>query len=252
MDMYKGVHLIGLVGLAATAGLPYLKNRSFDWEHVVGGWGALWLTIGCYLGLFWAPKERMMGDVGRILYVHVPAAWIAMVVFTVAFVAAIGFLMTGKLGWDWAVESACEVGIVLNGLLLALGSIFAKPTWNTWWTWDPRLTASLVMLLTFIGVLLLRSAVREPGKRATWTGVATIIAYLNIPITYMSVRWWSSMHQQQSTPKTVDPDMTMVMRMCAWAFLMIAIWFMARRWRIAKANALAEMPDALPAGLGAQ
>ncbi len=246
MEIYKAVHLIGLIGLAATALLPYWKRRPFDWEHAVGAWGLLWLTIGCGLGLFWAPKERMMGDVGRILYVHVPAAWIALVVFTVAFVSALGYLFSGRMGWDWAVEAACEVGVVLNALLLVLGSIFAKPTWNTWWTWDPRLTASLVMMLTFIGVLLLRSAVRNPGQRATWTAVSTIVAYMNIPITYMSVRWWASMHQQQSTPRTIDPDMTFVMRMCAWAFLMIAIWFMARRWRIARAHALAEMPDALP------
>lgn len=241
----KYVHLIGAIGLGAVVAF-LARQTHFAWEHVVGAWGVTWLTIGCYLGLYWAPKERMMGDVGRILYVHVPAAWIAMLVFTIAFFCAVRFLDSSIMGWDWLVESCCEVGIVLNALLLTLGSIFAKPTWNTWWTWDPRLTASLVMMLTFIGVVLLRNAVREPGKRATWTGVSTIIAFLNIPITYMSVRWWSSMHQQQSTPKTIDPDMTFVMRLCAWAFLMIAIWFIARRWRIAKANAQAEMPDALP------
>lgn len=243
--MGSSVHLIGLIGLAMAAILPYVQKRS-DWEHAVGAWGLTWLGIGSALGLFWAPKERMMGDVGRILYVHVPAAWIALVLFTVAFVAAVGFLTTSREGWDWLVEAAIEVGIVLNALLLALGSLFAKPTWNTWWTWDPRLIASLVMVLTFIGVLILRNQVRSPSQRATWTAVATIVAYLNVPITYMSVQWWATMHAFPSSPKTVDPDMAFVLRMCAWAFLMIAIWFTARRWRIARLRARAGAAPDLP------
>jgi heme exporter protein C len=243
--MDKGVHLIGLIGLGMTLALPRMKTP-FAWEHPVGGWGLLWLTVGCALGLLWAPKEAMMGDVGRILYVHVPAAWISLVVFTIGFICAIGYLMTGKAGWDWAVEAACEVGVLMNALLLVLGSIFGKPTWGIWWTWDPRLTASLVMMLTFIGVILLRGAVRDPDRRATWSSVATIVAALNIPITYMSVRWWASLHQQQSTPATMNDEMKFVLRICAWAFMMIAIWFMARRWRIAQANALADMPAPLP------
>ena len=141
---------------------------------------------------------------------------------------------------------------MMSGLLLVLGSIFAKPTWNTWWTWDPRLTASLVMMLTFIGVLLLRGSVRDSNRKATWTGVATIVAYLNIPITYMSVRWWASMHQQQSTPATMNDEMKFVMRLCAWAFLMISVWFIARRWRLAKNQALSEMPEALDLPQGAK
>jgi heme exporter protein C len=244
VSAYKGVHLIGLIGIAMMIGLPRSK-APFAWEHPVGAWGLLWLGVGCSLGLFWAPKELMMGDVGRILYVHVPAAWISLVVFTVGFVCAIGYLMTSKPGWDWAVEAACEVGVLLNALLLVLGSIFGKPTWGVWWTWDPRLTASLVMMLTFIGVILLRGAVRDADRRATWSSVATIVAYLNIPITYMSVRWWATIHQAQSTPDTVDPRMTLVLRMCAWAFLMVAVWFMARRWRIAQAHAIADMPEPL-------
>ena len=114
------------------------------------------------------------------------------------------------------------------------------------------LTASLVMMLTFIGVLLLRGAVNDPNRRATWTGVATIVAYLNIPITYMSVRWWASMHQQQSTPATMNDEMKFVMRMCAWAFLLLSIWFMARRWRVAKLVAESEMPEPLTIGQNAQ
>lgn len=220
----------------------------FRWEWVPAGLAIILFSLGTYLGLFWAPKEAMMGDVGRILYVHVPAAWLSMVAFTVAFVAALGSLFTSRKGWDWAVEAATEVGVVLNVLLLILGSIFARPTWGVWWDWDPRLTASAVMLLTFVGVMMLRSMVEDPDRRALWSAVATVMAYVNIPVTYMSVRWWRSLHQVQSSPSTMSPDMVFVLRLNAFAFLFWMIWMMAARWRMAKALALASAPPALPEG----
>jgi heme exporter protein C len=209
---------------------------------VVGGLGLGLLIVGQYMGLFVAPAERMMGDVGRILYVHVPAAWLTLVTFTFGFFAAFGHMMTGRRALDWVTEATTEVGVMLNALLLILGSIFARPTWGTWWTWDPRLTSSAVMLLTFVGVMLLRSAVRDPERRATWTSVATILAYVNIPITYLSVRWWRSLHQVQSSPETVAAPMVLILRLNAFAFLFLTIWFIARRWRIAKARDLADLP----------
>ena len=138
----------------------------FAWEHIAGVIGLLLLLFGNYQGLFVAPAEVMMGDVARILYVHVPAAWLSLVSFTVAFIAALGYLFNGKMSWDSAVEASCEVGVMLCTLLIILGSIFARPTWGWWWTWDPRLTASAIMLLTFIGVLMLRATVNEPSRRA--------------------------------------------------------------------------------------
>ena len=151
-----------------------------------------------------------------------------------------------KGGWDWLVESCCEVGVLLNILLLILGSIFARPTWGVWWDWDPRLTSSAVMMLTFIGVLVLRSVVDDPDRRALWSSVATIIAYVNIPVTYFSVRWWRSLHQVQSSPETVSDMMVDILRLNAFAFLFITIWFLARRWRIAKSLAAADMAPPLP------
>ena len=240
------------VGVAPSTPSPSVGvPPRFAWEHPVGALGLVLLLVGHWMGLFVAPPEKMMGEVGRILYVHVPAAWLALVAFTVAFFAALGHLFTGRRGLDWTVEAACEVGVLLNALLLVLGSIFARPTWGVWWTWDPRLTLSAVMLLTFVGVLLLRNVVRDPDRRATWSSVATVMAYCNIPLTYMSVRWWRSLHQVQSSPETVATTMVLVLRINAFAFLFLMIWFMARRWRIAQARALAEIPAPLPAPLGA-
>ena len=219
----------------------------FAWEHAFGALGFGLLLVGSYLGLFVAPPEQMMGDVARILYVHVPAAWISLVCFTVSFVAALGYAFSGKRGWDHLTEASVEVGVVLCGLLIVLGAIFARPTWGVYWSWDPRLTASAIMLLTFVGVVVLRQLVEDPDRRALWCTVATILAYVNIPVTYMSVRWWGSLHQTQSEPGTMSDMYVIILRMCAFAFLFIAIWFMARRWRIAALRAAAEAPPPLPA-----
>lgn len=239
------VHGVGLIGIGLAVVLPFLK-LPVRWEHIVGGWGLGWFVLGNYLGLFWAPQERMMGDAGRILYVHVPAAWVAMIAFTVGFVAALGFLVTGKKGWDNLVEASAEVGVVECVLLLVLGSIFARPTWGVWWSWDPRLTSSAVLLLSFVGVLLLRSVVTDADRRASWSSVATILAFVNIPITYMSVKWWRSLHQLQSPKEAISEPMYLVLYMNSWALVCITIWFLARRWRIAEAHALAEAPAPLP------
>lgn len=222
------------------------RNAGFAWEHVAGLLGLALLVGGNYAGLFVAPPERMMGEVGRILYVHVPAAWLAMVTFTVAFVAALGHLFTGRARFDWAVEASVEVGVVMTALLLVEGSIFARPTWGVWWTWDPRLTSSAVMMLTFIGVILLRGAVLDPDRRATWSSVATVLAFVNIPITWFSVRWWRSLHQVQSNGQSMAIEMWSVMWLNTFAFLLLTLWFVARRWRIAAARAALDAPAPLP------
>lgn len=189
--------------------------------------------VAQYLGLFWVVQEAHMGEVGRILYVHVPAAWLSMALYAVAFVAALAHLWTSKPTYDWVVEAAVEVGAVQNVLLLILGSLFARPTWGVWWDWDPRLTSSAVMLMTFVGVLLLRSLVDDPERRALWSSVATVLAFVNIPVTYLSVRLWRSLHQVQSSPSTMDGDMVMVLRLSSFAFLFLSMWALHARYQIA-------------------
>jgi heme exporter protein C len=243
------VGLLGLIWLVAAA-VPALRRAlPFAWEHPLGVFGTVTLLVGNALGLYYAPAERFMGDVGRILYVHVPAAWIAMICFSLAFLFALGFLFSGKRGWDSAMEAACEVGVMQGMLLLLLGAIFARPTWGVWWSWDPRLTSSAVMMLSFVGVLLLRGVVNDPDRRATWSGIATILAGVNVPVTYMSVKWWRSIHQVQSeTTKgsTIDESMRWILYFNTWAFLFLTVWFLAQRYRLAERRAEAETPEPLP------
>lgn len=222
-----------------------MNKRKLPLISLLGVLGVGLMAYGHWLGLVSVPPEKMMGEVGRILYVHVPAAWISLVMYTLAFGGAVAYSFTNRLGFDWFVESTVEVGVVLNILLLCLGSIFAKPTWGVWWDWDPRLTASAIMLLTFVAVLALRSMVDDPDRRALWTSVTTIVAYVNIPITYFSVRWWRSVHQVQSSPETLSDVYTFALRVNAFAMLFVALWFVAMRWRIAKARSIELTPPPL-------
>lgn len=241
--------MTGLVYLLVVAVPSFRARIPFAWETPFGVVGLLTLIIGHILGLRFAPAEAYMGDVGRILYVHVPAAWIALICFLVAFVCAVVVLWTGKRAWDSAMESACEVGAVEGVLLLALGAIFGRPTWGVWWSWDPRLTSSAVLVLSFVGVLLLRGMVRDPERRATWSAVVTMVAAVNVPITYYSVKWWRSLHQtvsETTAGSTIDPSMRWILFFNTYALAFATVWFLAKRWRLAERRAVAEQPDPLP------
>ncbi len=196
--------------------------------------GALLLLVGSYLGLFVAPRERYMGDVQRIMYVHVPTAWNAMLAFTFAFVCAVAWLWKGRWAWDNRLEASLEVGVVLAALLCVQGSIWARPTWGVWWDWDPRLTTTAVMLLAFVGIIALRSFVEDPSQRATWSAVATVIAYVDVPIVYFSVRWWNSLHQAQSSPATVSPAFYLPLRLNAFGVLFVMAGFITLRAGLAR------------------
>lgn len=196
--------------------------------------GLVLLVWGSYIGLAVAPPDRYMGDVQRIMYVHVPTAWNALLIFTMALVAAIGFLIKRGWTWDHVLQSQVELGVLYTALLCVQGAIWGKPTWGRWWSWDPRLTTTAIMLLLFIGILALRANLRRPAERAALSSVATILAWVTVPVVYMSVRWWNSLHQIQSTPKTVDAAMITPLRINAFAMLFIAIGLMIIRVRTLK------------------
>lgn len=217
------------------------------WEHAFGLAGLCVLVDGQYMGLVDAPRERMMGEVGRILYVHVPSAWLTMVTFAACCGFAVTYLLTGRRTFDLLVESTAEVGVMLSILLQLTGMLFAKPTWGVFWDWDPRLVSTAVMMLAFLGVLSLRSVLADPEQRATWTSVGAILATTSMIVTYFSVRWWRSLHQMQSSPDTVASPMVLVLRMNAFALLFVTVWLVARRWRLAAARAAELEAPPLPA-----
>jgi len=205
------------------------------------GVGVLLLAIGWYVGLFVAPPEHYMGEVQRIMYVHVPTAWNAMLVLSFAFLCALAFLWKNDWKWDARLEAAVEMGVLLSFLLCVQGAIWAKPTWGVWWDWDPRLTTTAVMLVAFVGILALRHLVDDPRKRAVWSSVATVISYASVPIVYFSVRWWNSLHQVQSTPQTVDSAMVTPLRIAALGMLFVWIAFVTLRSQLARRRLAQEL-----------
>lgn len=211
------------------------------------------LGLGAYLGLVATPPERAMGDVYRILYVHVPSAWAALVGFTICFGVSVAYLFTSKPTLDAVAESTAEVSLVFTTILLFTGSVWARPTWGVFWTWDPRLTTAAIMWIAFMGYLALRRFVDDPDKRATWSAIAAIVIYVDVPIVYLSVKWWNTLHQMQSSPKTVDPAMVMALRVSAFGFLFALWWFARARYGIARARQALELagPDDEPVAAAA-
>jgi len=195
--------------------------------------GIACLLAGSYIGLFVAPAEQYMGDVQRIMYVHVPTAWNWMLAVLFTFGAAVAFLFRNDVKWDARLEAGLEVATLLAFLLCIQGSIWAKPTWGVWWDWDPRLTSTAVFLFALLGINALRQFVDDPQRRAVWSAVATIIASVDLPIVYFSVKWWNSLHQQQSTPQTVSSPFHLPLRLNAFGILFLMIGFLMLRSRLA-------------------
>lgn len=208
------------------------------------------LIWGHYWGLVLAPPEREMGEVYRIIFVHVPSAWMSLLAFTVTLVASLIFLFRGSMKADALAEASAEVGVFFNVLTLITGSIWGKPTWGVYWTWDPRLTTAAIMCIAFAGYLALRRFVVSPQRRATWSAIVAIIIYADIPLVWFSVKWWSSLHQLQSSPRTVSPDMYLPLRVSAFAFLFLMIGFIRARYhitRVVQESELSEPPILQPA-----
>jgi heme exporter protein C len=213
--------------------------------------GVALLGIGSYWGLAKAPGEVFMGDVQRIMYVHVPTAWNAMLTLTLAFGCALAFLFTSAWKWDSRLEAAIEVGVVLALLLCVQGAIWAKPTWGVWWDWDPRLTTTAVLVFAFGGILALRAFVDDPMKRAVWSAVACVIAFADVPIVYFSVKWWNSLHQAQSSPETVSKAFHWPLRINAFGILFLWTGLWSLRSRVAALRLRGELAPPPPQGASA-
>jgi len=189
----------------------------------------------------WAPPDREMGDVQRIMYVHLPSVWMGLLGVTLNFVCSVAYLLNPRrtvanLDADALAEASAEVGLFFGTLGLMLGSIWGRPTWGVFWTWDPRLTSMAILLVAYAGYLALRRFIDDAERRAAWSAVVGIIIAVDIPIIWFSVRWWNSLHQVQSSPKTVDPSMVFVLRWNAVAFLLLWLVFLSTRYVIARSR----------------
>ena len=158
-----------------------------------------WVTLGLVLAatgmvFFYAPEEEVMGLVQKVFYFHVASAWVGMLGFGVALAAGIAYLVTSDLKWDLVELAAVEVGIVFLLITIIAGSIWARPIWNAWWTWDPRLTTATVMELVYAAYLMLRAGIEEPERRARFGAVYTILGFISVPLTFLSIRIFRTIH----------------------------------------------------------
>ena len=155
---------------------------------------AVLLAIATWLVFFYAPMELVMGQVQRIFYFHVANAWVGMLGFMVAAVAGIVYLRTHDLEWDIIEQAAVEISLVFFITTIVTGSIWAYPAWGTWWTWDPRLTTAAILEMIYIAYLLLRQGIEDPERRARFGAVYTLIGALSVPITFLSIRLFRTIH----------------------------------------------------------
>jgi heme exporter protein C len=152
------------------------------------------LAIAAYLALVFAPKELVMGDVQRVFYFHIGTAWVGLLGFLFAAILGIIYLVTKDLKWDIVEVAAVEISVVFFFITIVLGSIWARPAWNTWWTWDPRLTTAAVTELIYVAYFMLRSGVDDPDRRARFGAVYALLGGLSAPITFMAIRLFRSIH----------------------------------------------------------
>jgi heme exporter protein C len=205
-------------------------------RSLVGGLTLAGLAAGLVMGFGIAPREATQGNVQRIMYLHVPSVWVAYLAFAVVLVASIAYLVRRAEAADRLAHASAEVGVLFTGLTIATGSIWGKPTWGTWWTWDARLTTVSILFVMYLGYLLLRGMIEDRERAARYSAVLGIIAALDVPLVHFSVYWWRTLHQPPSLLKPGSSSMpgsilaALLINFAALAIL--GAYFVARRTRV--------------------
>ena len=197
--------------------------------------GILLLMAGIVWGLAFAPKDYLQGNSYRIIFIHVPTAFLAQSVYVMMAVAAVVTLVWRMKLADVFVKSVAPVGLVLTFLSLFTGAVWGKPTWGTWWVWDARLTSMLILFFLYLGYMALRDAFDEPGRGARASAILVLVGFVNVPIIKFSVDWWNTLHQPSSVLRmdgpTIHPDMLTPLFLMAAAFQFYYFWLVLVRIR---------------------
>ena len=165
-----------------------------NWKTLLLLAAGILMLVDLYLIFMVAPTDAVMGDVQRVFYFHVPVAIVSFLAFFVVFVASVGYLVRRGRRWDSIAHASAEVGVLFVSLALITGIIWGRPVWNTWWTWEPRLTTTLILWLIYVSYLMVRSYAPSQDKAARYSAVVGIIGFVDVPIVYYSVVWWRSIH----------------------------------------------------------
>lgn len=209
-----------LTQFAAPARFYPLAGRLAPWFFA---FAALWLAVGLWLGFVVAPTDAQQGEVYRIIFIHVPAAWMSMFIYLVmAGYCALALVLRTRLSAMMA-SALAPTGAMFTFIALWSGALWGKPTWGTWWVWDARLTSELILLFLYLGFIALESAIDEPRRAERACAVLALVGVVNIPVIYFSVQWWNTLHQGASVSLTAAPTMahTMLAGMLA---MTLACW----------------------------
>jgi heme exporter protein C len=204
-------------------------NRQLKTGILIGLGFAL-MMAALYMVFIYVPTEKSTGIVQRIFYFHVPVAWVSFLAFFVTFIASIGYLSKRREKWDAVACASAEIGVVFTTLVLITGPIWAKPVWGIWWTWDARLTTSLVLWLIYVAYLLVRSFAAEPAKSARYGAVIGIIGFIDVPLVFLTVNLWRTQH-----PTTIifegglTPPMLATLLVCIAAFTVLYVIMVIQR-----------------------
>jgi len=205
-------------------------------ERLVGAVAAVTAVCMLVLGLVIAPVDAVQGQAQRLMYVHVPAAWVAYLAFAVVLVTSVAYLVRRDLKWDRRAQAAAELGTGLTALAIALGMLWGRPVWGVWWQWDPRLVTTLVLLLVYSGYLGVRGLADDAHTNARRAAVVGIVGFVNVPLVHFSVVWWRALHQPPTVlrpggPAAIEPAMLGALLTGVAAFTLAAAWLYLRRVR---------------------
>ncbi len=205
--------------------------------RVVGIVALINIAIALYMALFYAPREVTMGDVQRIFYFHVPSAWVGFLAFFIVFLASLMYLWKRERKWDALALSAAEVGVVFTTLVLLTGPLWAKKAWGAFWVWDARLTTTLILWMIYIGYLMLRNSA-EGDRRARFAAVLAIVGFLDVPIIYLSVELWRTMHPTLLITESggLAPQMTQTLMVALLSFSLLFVYLLIQRVRLEQAR----------------
>lgn len=199
---------------------------------------AVLMAVSIALVFLYAPVERVMGPVQKVFYYHVASAWVGMLGFLAAAITGGIYLKKGDLKWDILSYSSVEIGLVFAVVAIVTGSIWARPIWNTWWTWDPRLTTTTIMVLIYLAYLLMRSGIDDREKKARFSAIYAIVGALSVPLTFLSIRLFRTIHPvvvgAGSTAFDMTPRMlqTFLFGLLAWTVLFVDL--LIHRYRLGK------------------
>ena len=198
--------------------------------------GALLMAFTLYLVYFWVPTEQNLGVSQRIFYFHVPLGWIGMVSIIVVAVASILHLATGRQKWDDLAYSTAELGVIYASLILVTGAIWGKPVWGVWWTWDPKLTTTLVLWFIYVGYMMVRAYGPAGGQGKRFASVIALIGAIDAPIIYKATDWWRSAHPDNNIPSDLDGRMLLTLLVSVVTFTVIYIYLLIERYSLRKSE----------------